>query len=57
MIGTNGGYMSINFNEPKRILCIVGKWKQAALKLLMKIYRVLDHKKYQMDFYVASAAS
>jgi glycosyltransferase involved in cell wall biosynthesis len=41
----------------KRILCIVGGMDAGGAEtFLMKVYRVLDKTKYQMDFYVASQA-
>lgn len=46
--------MSMNDN-PKRLLCIVsGMNAGGAETFLMKIYRALDKKKYQMDFYIAA---
>lgn len=41
-------------NKRKRLLCIVGGMNAGGAEtFLMKIYRALDKKKYQMDFYVA----
>lgn len=46
--------MSISSN-PKRLLCIVGGMNAGGAEtFLMKIYRELDKKRYQMDFYVNS---
>ena len=40
----------------KRILCIVGSMNAGGAEtFLMKIYRKLDHKKYQMDFCVSKS--
>ncbi|MDD4077611.1 MAG: glycosyltransferase, partial [Bacilli bacterium] len=41
-------------NTIKRLLCIVGSMNAGGAEtFLMKVYRVLDKKKYQMDFYVS----
>ena len=46
--------MEIN-DSSKRILCIVGGMNAGGAEtFLMKVYRVLDKSKYQMDFYVGS---
>ena len=41
--------------EPKRLLCIVSAMNVGGAEtFLMKVYRALDRKKYQMDFYCMS---
>lgn len=45
----------IKDNQPKRILCIVNTINAGGAEtFLMKLYRALDKKKYQIDFYCMS---